>query len=38
MGQGAEGIPAVLLRGLAWSGAVNPAAELLRPAQEDLFQ
>ena len=26
MGQGAEGIPAVLLRGLAWSGAVNPAA------------
>jgi coenzyme F420-0:L-glutamate ligase/coenzyme F420-1:gamma-L-glutamate ligase len=38
MGQGAEGQPAVLLRGLAWSGAVNPAAELLRPAQEDLFQ
>jgi hypothetical protein len=28
----------VLLRGLSWSGAVNPAAELLRPAQEDLFQ
>jgi hypothetical protein len=26
------------LRGLSWSGAVNPAAELLRPAQEDLFQ
>jgi len=38
MGQGAEGQPAVLLRGLSWSGAVNPAAELLRPAQEDLFQ
>ena len=38
MGQGAEGQPAVLLRGLTWSGAVNPAAELLRPAQEDLFQ
>ena len=37
-GQCAEGIPAVLLRWLAWSGAVNPAAELLRPAQEDLFQ
>ncbi len=38
MGQGAEGQPAVLLRGLSWSGAVNPAAELLRHAQEDLFQ
>ncbi len=38
MGQGAEGQPAVLLRGLSWFGAVNPAAELIRPAQEDLFQ
>ena len=38
MGQGAEGQPAVLVRGLSWSGAVNPAAELIRPAQEDLFQ
>ncbi len=38
MGQGAEGQPAVLLRGLSWSGTANPAAELLRPAQEDLFQ
>ncbi|MFN8882477.1 MAG: coenzyme F420-0:L-glutamate ligase [Alphaproteobacteria bacterium] len=37
MGQGAEGQPAVVLRGLSWSGAANPAAELLRPAQEDLF-
>ena len=37
MGQGSEGHPAVLLRGLSWSGAENPAAELLRPAQEDLF-
>ncbi|MFM7608302.1 MAG: coenzyme F420-0:L-glutamate ligase [Alphaproteobacteria bacterium] len=37
MGQGAEGQPAVLVRGLSWSGAENPAAELLRPAQEDLF-
>jgi coenzyme F420-0:L-glutamate ligase/coenzyme F420-1:gamma-L-glutamate ligase len=37
MGQGAEGQPAVLVRGLSWSSAVNPAAELLRPAQEDLF-
>jgi len=38
MGQGAEGQPAVLVRGLSWSGAVYPAAELIRPAQEDLFQ
>jgi coenzyme F420-0:L-glutamate ligase/coenzyme F420-1:gamma-L-glutamate ligase len=37
MGQGAEGQPAVLVRGLSWSGAANPASELLRPAQEDLF-
>jgi coenzyme F420-0:L-glutamate ligase/coenzyme F420-1:gamma-L-glutamate ligase len=37
MGQGAEGQPAVLVRGLSWSGAENPASELLRPAQEDLF-
>ena len=37
MGQGAEGQPAVLLRGLTWSGAENPVSELLRPAQEDLF-
>jgi len=37
MGQGAEGQPAVLVRRLSWSGAVNPAAELIRPAQEDLF-
>jgi coenzyme F420-0:L-glutamate ligase/coenzyme F420-1:gamma-L-glutamate ligase len=38
MGQGAEGQPAVVLRGLSWSDAANPAAELIRPAQEDLFQ
>ncbi len=38
MGQGAEGQPAVLVRGLSWSGAEDPAAELIRPAQEDLFQ
>jgi coenzyme F420-0:L-glutamate ligase/coenzyme F420-1:gamma-L-glutamate ligase len=37
MGQGAEGQPAVLVRGLSWSGTQNPASELLRPAQEDLF-
>ena len=38
MGQAAEGLPAVLLRGLRWSAPANPAAELVRPAQEDLFR
>ena len=38
MGQGAEGQPAVLVRGLSWSGAESLASELLRPAVEDLFQ
>ncbi len=39
MGQGAEAQPAVLLRGLGWGGAPpSPAAELVRPAAEDLFR
>jgi coenzyme F420-0:L-glutamate ligase/coenzyme F420-1:gamma-L-glutamate ligase len=38
MGQAAEGQPAVLLRGLRWSAPETPAAELVRPAQEDLFR
>jgi coenzyme F420-0:L-glutamate ligase/coenzyme F420-1:gamma-L-glutamate ligase len=37
MGQAAEGCPLVLMRGLA-GGADVPAAELLRPAGEDLFR
>lgn len=37
-GQGAEAQPVVLLRGLHWDAAANPAAELVRPAQEDLFR
>jgi coenzyme F420-0:L-glutamate ligase / coenzyme F420-1:gamma-L-glutamate ligase len=37
-GQGAEGQPAVLVRGLAWDAAPNPAAELVRPEAEDLFR
>jgi hypothetical protein len=28
----------VLVRGLAWSAPVAPAAELVRPAAEDLFR
>ncbi len=38
MGQAAEGQPVVLLRGLRWSAPETPAAELVRPAQEDLFR
>ena len=38
MGQGDEGRPTVLVRGLAWSGAPSPAAALIRSAEEDLFR
>jgi coenzyme F420-0:L-glutamate ligase/coenzyme F420-1:gamma-L-glutamate ligase len=38
MGQGDEAQPVVLVRGLAWKAAANPAAELVRPASEDLFR
>jgi coenzyme F420-0:L-glutamate ligase/coenzyme F420-1:gamma-L-glutamate ligase len=38
MGQAGEGLPAVVVRGLAWSGAALPAATLIRPAAEDLFR
>jgi coenzyme F420-0:L-glutamate ligase / coenzyme F420-1:gamma-L-glutamate ligase len=37
-GEGAEGIPAVLVRGFAFSGASRPAADLVRPLAEDLFR
>ena len=37
-GQGAEGQPAVLLRGLVWSAQDAPAAALVRPPAEDLFR
>ncbi|MFP5435028.1 MAG: coenzyme F420-0:L-glutamate ligase, partial [Alphaproteobacteria bacterium] len=36
-GEGAEGIPAALLRGYAVTGASRPAADLVRPSHEDLF-
>jgi coenzyme F420-0:L-glutamate ligase/coenzyme F420-1:gamma-L-glutamate ligase len=36
-GEGAEGIPAALLRGYAVAGAPRPAADLVRPSHEDLF-
>lgn len=38
MGPAAEARPAVLLRGLDWRAAANPAAHLIRPASEDLFR
>lgn len=38
MGQGAEGRPAVLLRGLAWEAPPLPASELIRSGAEDLFR
>lgn len=38
MGQGAEGRPAVLVRGLRWSAPAVPASELVRVGAEDLFQ
>jgi coenzyme F420-0:L-glutamate ligase / coenzyme F420-1:gamma-L-glutamate ligase len=38
MGEGAEGLPAVLVRGLGWSAPANPASTLIRPLQEDLFR
>lgn len=37
-GEGAEGIPAVLLRGYTVAGAARPASDLVRPLAEDLFR
>ena len=37
-GEGAEGIPAVLVRGLRWHTEEQPAAALVRPLDEDLFR
>ena len=37
-GEGAEGVPAVLVRGLRWSAEDRPASALLRPPEEDLFR
>jgi coenzyme F420-0:L-glutamate ligase / coenzyme F420-1:gamma-L-glutamate ligase len=38
MGQGAEGQPAVHLRGLGWDTPATPATVLLRPKDRDLFR
>ena len=37
-GEGAEGIPAVLVRGLRWEAQDCPAAAIVRPVAEDLFR
>lgn len=37
-GEGAEGIPAALVRGYWFSGEARPASDLVRPAAEDLFR
>jgi len=38
MGQAAEALPAVLVRGLVWSEAASPARSLVRAQEEDLFR
>jgi coenzyme F420-0:L-glutamate ligase/coenzyme F420-1:gamma-L-glutamate ligase len=38
MGQAGEGLPMVLIRGLAWSAPEAPAAALVRPSEHDLFR
>ena len=37
-GEGAESVPAVLVRGLRWTAQDRPAAALVRPLHEDLFR
>lgn len=38
MGEGAEGLPAVLVRGLRWAAPARAASALVRPREEDLFR
>jgi len=38
MGQGAESVPVVLVRGLATTSSGSSTADLLRPAEEDIFR
>jgi coenzyme F420-0:L-glutamate ligase/coenzyme F420-1:gamma-L-glutamate ligase len=37
-GEGAESVPAVLIRGAVWPAGSSPASTLVRPLAEDLFQ
>jgi coenzyme F420-0:L-glutamate ligase/coenzyme F420-1:gamma-L-glutamate ligase len=38
MGQAAEGVPAVLVRGFSYARRASTASELVRPRTEDLFR
>jgi len=38
MGQAAEGMPVVLVRGLAWNAPASAGRTLVRPPEEDLFR
>lgn len=38
IGEGSEGVPAALVRGVAMLGQPQPAARVLRPMEEDMFQ
>jgi len=38
MGEGAEGLPAVWISGMAWGAPALPARSLIRPIAEDLFR
>jgi coenzyme F420-0:L-glutamate ligase/coenzyme F420-1:gamma-L-glutamate ligase len=38
MGEGAEGVPATLVRGISWSAENRPASALVRSPDEDLFR
>jgi coenzyme F420-0:L-glutamate ligase/coenzyme F420-1:gamma-L-glutamate ligase len=38
IGEGAEGLPAALVRGARWNAPSKPASVLIRPLQEDLFR
>ena len=37
-GEGDEGVPAALVRGVTWSAAETPASALVRPLEQDLFR
>jgi coenzyme F420-0:L-glutamate ligase/coenzyme F420-1:gamma-L-glutamate ligase len=37
-GEGAEGVPAALVRGFGWTAGARPASALVRPVEEDLFR
>ncbi len=38
MGEAAEGIPAVLIRGCRLAASATPARALIRPLEQDLFR